>query len=257
MNNTICKNLVQKIKQNALWLILIYSGLFSSIVLVTLTQIKEIQMNQLTSSLADGFVINNNIYSTGFLIIPFSLLITMITFKHDFLQSNIIRQKSRSSLWAKQMIQLLFQNIFFCLFVVISIVIATIYFSEYGINWNFTESVYYATTEKLNDIDLIAVVTLYFFNLLLLLLINNGLLLGSYWLFSNYHFGWILYIILFVWDLIMPRNLSLMFGRLSIDYKRWLDMPSILVNSFCFLLILIAIIPMLNYFIKRSEFFDN
>lgn len=238
-------------------MILIYSLLFLLLVIATLPRIKEFQDYQFLHSIADGFIIVNHIYIVGFLIIPCSLIITMIMFKNDFKQNYIIRQTGRTKLWIKELIQITLVNVPFVVFIAVSVIFIHSIFTKDWINWNYEGSVYFATNRTLTDISLITVTVNYLINTFLLLLLMNVIFLGLYWLTGHYQISWLIYICIFIWDMVMFKEFNIIYKKLLMGYKYWLEYPSRLTYTFFFTLIMFGLILVFKNFFQRKEFMND
>jgi hypothetical protein len=247
----------EKINSNKTPMIFIYSLLFLLLVIATLPRIKEFQDYGFIHSIADGFIIVNHIYIVGFLIIPCSMIITMIIFKNDFRQNYIIRQTRREKLWIKELIQISLINIPFILFITASVILINSIFTKDWINWNHEGSVYFAANRTLTDISLITVTFTYLINTYLLVLLMNVLFLGLYWLTGHYQISWLIYISIFIWDMVMFKEMNIIYKKLLMGYKYWQKYPSSLTDTFFFILIMFALILVFNNFFKRKEFIND
>lgn len=247
----------EKIGSNRTPIILIYSLLFLLLIIATLPRIKDFQDYQFHHSIADGFVIVNHIYIVGFLIIPCSLIITMIIFKNDFRQNYIIRQTGREKLWIKELIQISLINIPFILFITASVILINSIFTKDWINWNYEGSVYFAANRTISDISFITVVSTYIINTFLLVMLMNVIFLGLYWLTGHYHISWLIYICIFIWDMVMYKEMNIVYKKILMGYKYWQEYPSRITETFFFIIATLGLVLVFNNFFKRKEFIND
>lgn len=251
------KDLGEKIGSSRTPIILIYTLLFFLLIIATLPRIMEFQDYRFSHSIVDGFIIVNHIYIVGFLIIPCSLIMTMIIFKNDFRQNYLIRQTRREKLWIKELLQISLINIPFILFITTSVIVINYIFTRDWINWNIEESVYFAANRTISDISLLTVISTYIINTFLLLILMNVIFLGLYWLTNYYQISWLIYISIFIWDMVMFKEMNIIYKRLLMGYKYWQEYPSRLTDTLCFILILFALVLFLRNFFKRKEFMND
>lgn len=251
------RDLAQKLGSNKKPIILIYTLLFLLLIIATLPRIKEFQDYGFIHSIADGFIIVNHIYIVGFLIIPCSLIMTMIIFKNDFRQNYLIRQTRREKLWIKELLQIALINIPLILFITTSVIVINYIFTRDWINWNIEGSVYFAANRTLSDISLLTVISTYMINTFLLLLLMNVIFQGIYWLTNHYQISWLIYISILIWDMVMFKEMNIIYKRLLMGYKYWQAYPSRLTDTVSFTLILFTLVLLFNNFFKRKEFMND
>lgn len=208
-------------------------------------------------SVADCLVFQLDRSFVAFTLIPISLVLLAQLFKHDFQVPFLIRQKSKRSLWQKQIFKTVVTSMLLTTYIIIVTLIIGMLYSTTYINWHSDFSLYFRVNEVVaENIAFGHVIALFFIMSVLLCSLINIIFQFVNWLSNNQLPAWITILIIAGWDLVAIRGQFLIYGRLSIHYKYWYEFWKLITNiSFGVGAIIILVI--IGTFIAKKRDFLN
>jgi len=183
------------------------------------------KMNHLDFTKADVFSMfgDNKIYPLS--MIPFTALVMVSLFPHDFRPSIVIRYRSKLKLWLNQVSIILISSFIINMFVVIILLVVSNYFTRKTINWNTFESLFNLITKKIleGNPPIVIIVLMCFITSFFSVAIMSILLMFAKWM-NKLIYGYLLLLIICSVDL----RYSGFFRVNTIYFPRWLEHDNIL-----------------------------
>ncbi|MCI9413568.1 MAG: hypothetical protein HFJ79_00120 [Clostridiales bacterium] len=184
-------------------------------------------------------------------VLPFLYLINHMV-KHTFSVPVVIRQRSKVRLWFHQLLQTAAAALAMTLYLLLCVVGAGKLLGLSTLNWSSPVSVYYTFTQTVNTEVTISRIVLFFIIACFLGLLTAGtLFLLLRWLTDQYLPGWIVLLALGAAD---SAGFSLLFDRLVLNHRRWVD-PAEIPRNLLIPLVWLLAAAILGMFIARRKDF--
>ena len=184
-------------------------------------------------------------------VVPFLYLINHMV-KHSFSIPVVIRQRSKVGLWFHQLLQTAAASAALTLYILLCVIVAGKVMGLDLLNWSSPISAYYAFTQTVNtQITIGYIVLIFSISCFLGLLTAGTLFLLLRWATDQYLPGWIVILVLGSVDIV---GFSLLFNRLALNHKRWVE-PAVIPQNLLIPLLWLMAAAILGIFVARRKDF--
>ena len=220
-----------------------------------LNSIKNFQSYELSYSVADGLVSCLNVRIIGMCGILSAIVAEIVIFKNDFKINYAIRNKSRQKIFLKQVLRLFWFSFFSTLAVYAATILLYLFYSNFLIDWSYGSSVFYATIKHVSHADflLVLVMTVFCYFVVLFSLLSVFLMLR--WIFKNYLWGFLIFLMMIAYDSIVIEKDRLIFSatKLVSYYSSW-NKPFMMIAEWLFFM---TVLVMGVFFFSKSRFVNR
>lgn len=202
---------------------------------------------------ADGYIYTSVYWFFGIEIAIVTNFIILNLNKNNFNVNIVLKQKSRASIWMKQVVSNGVISILVSSWISVCTYFASSLMSRYYINWSSVSSIYFKVNKVVcNSLDLKNVIILFVVYSSMRIFIMSIISSLTYWITNNKIMSWIVIVVIGVLEISIP----LFYRVISIDYQVIND-SGILIICFLYGLFLISILAILGIvFGKRREFYE-